>query len=254
MFAMTCRTSSHRAELWTMSTACSLRAGSSRERPQAVRQRLWTSSLLTRSASAADAARRRLGSPAGSAAGSGRRRLGLRLVLVGLDAAPRPRPRRGCLARPCLGCRRRPPRPAARGLHRLELLLGRQLAALGHDERLAPRRYVRGRPRSAPRSGRSRLIGSSSSILRRSTRIFCCSQSSSAMSVGVTEPNSEPVGPAFTSKRSSVLPEPVGDLAAPGRASAPRGALAARRACASSATFAGVAASASRRGSRKFRA
>jgi hypothetical protein len=46
-----------------------------------------------------------------------------------------------------------------------------------------------------------RLIGSSSS-LRRSTRIFSCSQSRSAIVVAVTEPNSVPVGPAFASKRS----------------------------------------------------
>ena len=43
-------------------------------------------------------------------------------------------------------------------------------------------------------------------ILRRSTRTFRARQISSAMSDGVTEPNSEPVGPAFTSKRSTVLP------------------------------------------------
>src|SRR2546421_53239 len=42
-------------------------------------------------------------------------------------------------------------------------------------------------------------------IFRRSTRIFACAQSASAMSVGVTEPKSEPVGPALTSKRSSVF-------------------------------------------------
>ena len=37
-------------------------------------------------------------------------------------------------------------------------------------------------------------------------------QISSAMSVGVTEPNSEPVGPALTSKRSTVLPSVLRDL------------------------------------------
>src|SRR5437868_5880441 len=47
-----------------------------------------------------------------------------------------------------------------------------------------------------------RLIGSVS-ILRRSTRIFFEFQSSSAMSVGVTEPKREPVGPALTSNRST---------------------------------------------------
>jgi hypothetical protein len=46
----------------------------------------------------------------------------------------------------------------------------------------------------------------STPIFRRSTRILCSSQSLSAMSVGVTEPNSEPVGPALTSKRSSTAP------------------------------------------------
>src|SRR6266508_791872 len=49
-----------------------------------------------------------------------------------------------------------------------------------------------------------RLIGSARSILRRSTRTRPERQSSSATSVAVTEPNNEPVGPAFTSKRSSV--------------------------------------------------
>ena len=49
-----------------------------------------------------------------------------------------------------------------------------------------------------------RLI-TSRSILRRSTRILRVRQSSSAMSVGVTEPNSAPVGPAFTSNRSTVF-------------------------------------------------
>ena len=43
-------------------------------------------------------------------------------------------------------------------------------------------------------------------ILRRSTRILRVRQISSAMSVVVTEPNSEPVGPALTSKRSTVFP------------------------------------------------
>ena len=42
-------------------------------------------------------------------------------------------------------------------------------------------------------------------------RIFCSSQSRSATFVAVTEPNSEPVGPALTSKRSSVGLEPLGD-------------------------------------------
>ena len=51
------------------------------------------------------------------------------------------------------------------------------------------------------------LIGSPSAILRRSTRIFAFAQISSARSVGVTEPKSDPVGPAFTSKRSTVCLE-----------------------------------------------
>jgi hypothetical protein len=42
--------------------------------------------------------------------------------------------------------------------------------------------------------------------LRRSTRIFFTLQISSTMSVGVTEPKSDPVGPALTSKRSTVSP------------------------------------------------
>ena len=67
-----------------------------------------------------------------------------------------------------------------------------------------------------------RLI-TSRSILRRSTRIFRVRQSSSAMSVGVTEPKSAPVGPALTSKRSTVFVSVVGDLARPARPSAPRG-------------------------------
>ena len=49
-------------------------------------------------------------------------------------------------------------------------------------------------------------------ILRRSTRIFFVRHSSSAIFVGVTEPKSEPVGPAFTSKRRTVLLEDVRDL------------------------------------------
>ena len=55
-----------------------------------------------------------------------------------------------------------------------------------------------------------RLIVSMSS-LRRSTRIFGRSQSSSATFVAVTEPNSDPVGPALTSKRSSRRLEPLRD-------------------------------------------
>ena len=51
----------------------------------------------------------------------------------------------------------------------------------------------------------------STPILRRSTRILRVRQISSAMSVGVTEPKSEPVGPAFTSKRSTVFVERLGD-------------------------------------------
>ena len=90
--------------------------------------------------------------------------------------------------------------------------------------------------------------------LRRSTRIFCCCQISSTMSVGVTEPKSAPVGPALTSKRSSVWSERVGDLARLLEGSAPRAGARCSSRLRSSATLAGVASSASRRGSRKFRA
>ena len=49
-------------------------------------------------------------------------------------------------------------------------------------------------------------------IFFRSTRIFRVRQSSSAMSVVVTEPNSAPVGPDLTSKREHRLAQHVGDL------------------------------------------
>ena len=133
-----------------------------------------------------------------------------RRLVVGLGALgsacqrprrPRPRPRRP-------PPRRRPPAACGLGrlggLHRGQLLLGRQLAALGDDERL----HLGGdvledldRDRVAADAldrRRARSCGG-----RRGS---CASrQISSAMSVGVTEPKSEPVGPAFTSKRSSVL-------------------------------------------------
>src|SRR5438067_1747888 len=90
-------------------------------------------------------------------------------------------------------------------------------------------------------------------ILRRSTRIFCVAQSSSAMSVGVTDPNSEPVGPAFTSKRSSVF----ASLSAIACASSAVFASCRARCVSrlpSSVTRASVASSASFRGRRKLRA
>ena len=92
------------------------------------------------------------------------------------------------------------------------------------------------------------------SILRRSTRTLRVRQSSSATSVGVTEPKSEPVGPALTSKRSTVFGEDLGDLLGLlGRArlvarTLALDALHARR------RAPGVATSASWRGSRKLRA
>ena len=86
-------------------------------------------------------------------------------------------------------------------------------------------------------------------ILRRSTRTLRARQISSAMSVGVTEPKSAPVGPAFTSKRSTVFPSRSAISAA---CSAERASWRVR--CASmrwiSAIRPGVATSASWRGSR----
>src|SRR5256714_3410187 len=98
-----------------------------------------------------------------------------------------------------------------------------------------------------------RLIGSARSILRRSTRSFRVRQISSTMSVGVTEPKSAPVGPAFTSKRSTVLPRSsaISRACSSVRASCRARSVSRLR---SSATRAGVAASASRRGRRKLRA
>ena len=86
-------------------------------------------------------------------------------------------------------------------------------------------------------------------ILRRSTRTFRARQISSAMSDGVTEPKSEPVGPAFTSNRSTVLPRSSAISCA---CSAVRASCFARASSTlrSSATRAGVAFSASRRGRR----
>src|SRR2546421_179959 len=98
-----------------------------------------------------------------------------------------------------------------------------------------------------------RLIGSARSILRRSTRTFRVRQISSTMSVGVTEPKSAPVGPAFTSKRSTVLPRSsaISRACSSVRASCRARSVSRLR---SSPTRAGVAASASRRGRRKLRA
>ena len=93
-----------------------------------------------------------------------------------------------------------------------------------------------------------RLSGSIA-ILRRSTRTLRARQISSAMSDGVTEPKSEPVGPAFTSKRSTVLPRSSAISCA---CSAVRASCFARSASTrrTSATRAGVAFSARRRGRR----
>ena len=49
------------------------------------------------------------------------------------------------------------------------------------------------------------------STFRRSIRIFRVRQISSATSVGVTEPNSEPVGPDLTLEAENRLPEHLGD-------------------------------------------
>ena len=64
------------------------------------------------------------------------------------------------------------------------------------------------------------------------------------MSVGVTEPKSEPVGPAFTSKRSSVFSSVSAICCACSTVFASCRARCCSRFC-SSATFAGVAGSAS---------
>src|SRR6185312_16488334 len=97
-----------------------------------------------------------------------------------------------------------------------------------------------------------RLI-ESTPILRRSTRILRVRQISSAMSVVVTEPNSDPVGPALTSNRNTVLPSVSAMSLA---CSALRASCRARSASirCTSATRPGVATSASLRGSRKLRA
>ncbi len=97
-----------------------------------------------------------------------------------------------------------------------------------------------------------RLIGSLST-LRRSTRIFRVRQISSTTSVDVTEPKSEPVGPDFTSNVSTVFPSTsaISPACSAVRASCVARSASTRR---SSFTRAGVAASASCRGRRKFRA
>ena len=97
-----------------------------------------------------------------------------------------------------------------------------------------------------------RLIVSISS-LRRSTRSFSCSHSRSATFVAVTEPNSEPVGPAVTSKRSSSASSREASARASSTVWASWRARCASR-FSSSLTSAGVATSASPRGSRKLRA
>src|SRR5437588_822609 len=59
-----------------------------------------------------------------------------------------------------------------------------------------------------------RLIGSASSILRRSTRTLRARQISSAMSVGVTDPKSAPVGPARADDPPRADLALLGDVAA----------------------------------------
>ena len=106
--------------------------------------------------------------------------------------------RRGLLGGGCLGC------ALALGLLGLELgelLLGRELLALGGDDELQVA-VTSVKTSNGTVYRPIRLIVSISS-LRRSTRSFSCSQSRSATFVAVTEPKSEPVGPALTSKRSS---------------------------------------------------
>jgi hypothetical protein len=98
-----------------------------------------------------------------------------------------------------------------------------------------------------------RLIESSRPIFRRSTLIFRVRQISSATFVDVTEPKSVPVGPACTSNVSTVF-RSVSAIASAWSADAAswRARWASR--FSSSATFAGVARSASLRGRRKLRA
>src|SRR4051794_22488074 len=98
-----------------------------------------------------------------------------------------------------------------------------------------------------------RFSGSSMPILRRSTRTLILSQIVSASCVCVTDPNSTPFSPALTSKRISAWPRRCAISCACSKLCA---SFSARRALtfSSSATREGVAGSASRRGSRKFRA
>ena len=98
-----------------------------------------------------------------------------------------------------------------------------------------------------------RLIESSSAILRRSTRILRVRQISSATFVEVTEPKSVPVGPACTSNVSTVL-RSVSAIASAWSADAASWRARCASRFSSSATFARVAFSASRRGRRKLRA
>ena len=110
--------------------------------------------------------------------------------------------------------RRRPPRfllGALLRLHRRELLVARQLAALGDDERAHVDAHVleeldRNRVAADP------LDRVDLDLAPVDADLAASASSSSAMFVGVTEPNSEPVGPAFTSKRSSRLLEDLRDL------------------------------------------
>ena len=132
---------------------------------------------------------------------------------LGTCASLRPGGSRGC----CLGLR---------SLHRHELLLRRKLSTFGNDvhhhlgdDSLVDVIGTLNRP--------IRLIGSRS-IFRRSTRTLRVRHSSSAITVGVTEPNSAPVGPAFTSNRSTVLPR-VARSRSPGRRCGPRASHALRR-------------------------
>ena len=122
----------------------------------------------------------------------------------------RPRPRRRPRSRPPQPrlVPRLPPRRARRlglGLgcsDRVELLLGRQLAALGDDGDPQRGGHVREElDRDLVAADPLDRLGQVD--LAPVDRIFARLPDSSAMSVGVTEPKSVPVGPAWTSKRSS---------------------------------------------------
>src|SRR3954451_902822 len=98
-----------------------------------------------------------------------------------------------------------------------------------------------------------RFSGSSMPILRRATRTLILSQIVSGSCVCVTGPKRPPFSPALTSKRISAWPRRCAISCACSKLCA---SFSARRALtfSSSATREGVAGSASRRGSRKFRA